>query len=683
MNKKLVFLLILTSIFCLTGCDLFKGTSSPNVKPASLAMTMSIPGQLADMVVSGTVTMVKDSVTQEYPLTITGSTAKAIVSNPAPGTWTLTARLRDADNYVIYQGSQTAVIHEGGTTNVKIHLTMTPGDVTATVDLSTFTDVASGKLVFSNGNTSVEQALTIANSQGTAIFNQLEARVWNIQVQLYNASNELVKSARDSAQILPGRMNYVTIRFAKTGELIIDVTWELPPLCPKNITGSVVNNAIQLSWNANTEADVIGYRVYRSLDEVGPYVQIHDGNITTTQYTDIDTFAGHTYWYKIIAVNSKGIDSGFSAAVSVIFPLDGGIGGGGVGPGLADTASPRIGLNQQRTMRSPYLGPQRSSFKWKFHINSSGNSSPVIGPNGTIYFSSTYGNVYAINSDGTQKWVFSRSKPFYATPSIASDGTIYVGAENDKFYAINPDGTEKWSLPIASPLYQCSSPNIGQDGTIYVGGYYHIYAINPNGTIRWKYPTNIESTNCDITLGKDGILYFILGNKLFAMNPDGTLKWNYAISGGTSAPAIGDDGTIYFTTTSKYYAINPDGTLKWSLQISTNYPCAPAINSDGTTYLNAGSTVYKVSSTGTIIWSNMLGDTIFVSSPLIGSDGTVYMAFSYTYNYPSKIYALYPDGNIKWSYSTGESGISNTPFINADGTLYLATSTYVYALNDK
>jgi hypothetical protein len=65
-------------------------------------------------------------------------------------------------------------------------------------------------------------------------------------------------------------------------------------------------------------------------------------------------------------------------------------------------------------------------------------------------------------------------------------------------------------------------------------------------------------------------------------------------------PAVGLDGTIYIVFSDNHYinnlyAINPDGSLKWKFQLEDddyNYDSSPVIGSDGTLYFRAHNCVY-------------------------------------------------------------------------------------------
>jgi len=165
--------------------------------------------------------------------------------------------------------------------------------------------------------------------------------------------------------------------------------------------------------------------------------------------------------------------------------------------------------------------------KWSFETGAGIESSPAIGVDGTIYFGSHDGFLYAVSPDGTEKWRFDAGPPSYderwnvsksimASPAIAPDGTIYIYSSANYLFAINPDGTERWRFYLKWHNDFWSCPTIGPDGTIYIG-----------------------SARSQGDPDFDGGLH--------AINPDGTEKWLFSDdSGVTSSAAIGADGTIYF-----------------------------------------------------------------------------------------------------------------------------------------
>ena len=77
---------------------------------------------------------------------------------------------------------------------------------------------------------------------------------------------------------------------------------------------------------------------------------------------------------------------------------------------------------------------------WEFKTGNWVNSSPAIGPDGTVYVGSNDNNLYTINGkSGVKLWDFSTGSGMHSSPAIGSDGTVYVGSWDNKLYAIKTD----------------------------------------------------------------------------------------------------------------------------------------------------------------------------------------------------------------------------------------------------
>lgn len=106
---------------------------------------------------------------------------------------------------------------------------------------------------------------------------------------------------------------------------------------------------------------------------------------------------------------------------------------------------------------------------WDFYL-----SSPVVWQ-GTVYFGSGDGNIYAVDAaTGVQKWKFRTGNVVHSSPAIA-DGTLFVGSFDTYFYALDAaTGKEKWRHKTGEdPLIHnqegiTSSPAVA-DGMVYFG----------------------------------------------------------------------------------------------------------------------------------------------------------------------------------------------------------------------
>jgi fibronectin type 3 domain-containing protein len=69
--------------------------------------------------------------------------------------------------------------------------------------------------------------------------------------------------------------------------------------------------SVQLTWQAST-SNVIGYNVYRSTINGGPYVKINSTLVNPLTYTDSSVASFTTYYYVTTAVDPAGVESEYS-----------------------------------------------------------------------------------------------------------------------------------------------------------------------------------------------------------------------------------------------------------------------------------------------------------------------------------------------------------------------------------
>ncbi len=96
-----------------------------------------------------------------------------------------------------------------------------------------------------------------------------------------------------------------------------------PPAMPANFAAAAANQQVLLSWRANTELDLKGYKLYYKIwpaDAGTPY-QLVDSisylDKTVTNYTDTGLSNGETYTYYISAINTRDLESPKTAGIAV------------------------------------------------------------------------------------------------------------------------------------------------------------------------------------------------------------------------------------------------------------------------------------------------------------------------------------------------------------------------------
>ena len=291
-------------------------------------------------------------------------------------------------------------------------------------------------------------------------------------------------------------------------------------------------------------------------------------------------------------------------------------------------------------------------------------ASPALTSGGTVYFATshpyehylTYWNqgqappplnygLYAYDSSGTFKWRYSdgTNAPARGSPVIGADGTIYytverlgvsLAASSIELHAVKPDGTQRWKLTVSTcdPEIGALTPALAADGTIYLAGR-DVTAFHPDGSIKWKLYGSQSFTSVYFgapAVASDGTLYTVYwttsgagGQSLLALNPDGSERGRspnlgtYPITG---SPIIGGDGTVY-------------------MGIQDDLGLSGARNG----------ALVAFTSTGAIKWAFPAGDFDVRSPPTLAVDGTIYFG---TKGNSGFVYALNPDGSMKWRYAT-------------------------------
>ena len=141
-------------------------------------------------------------------------------------------------------------------------------------------------------------------------------------------------------------------------------------------------------------------------------------------------------------------------------------------------------------------------------------SSPVVA-NGTVYFGSGDGNVYALDSaTGDLRWKFKTGDVVHASPALAG-GVLFFGSWDSYFYAVDAaTGKEKWRFHggedplIHNQVGFQSSPSIA-NGIVYTGCRdSHVYALDAaTGKENWRFFNDLSWVNSAPAV-TDGKVFF-------------------------------------------------------------------------------------------------------------------------------------------------------------------------------
>jgi outer membrane protein assembly factor BamB len=326
-------------------------------------------------------------------------------------------------------------------------------------------------------------------------------------------------------------------------------------------------------------------------------------------------------------------------------------------PSLANSLWPMYLHDPQHTGRSPYRGPQEGKVEWLFETGREVYSSPAIGPDGIVYFSSEDGFLYAVTASGNLRWKVNLGARTDCSPLVTSNGKIYVSSTSDFLFCINIGGQILWQYELSCQT-AVTQPTISPNGDIIylqtsgVRCSSSIYAIHEDGSLKWRFISD-DLSPYSPALSPDGsTLYSPAYGGLYAVDTSGVVKWHYGLDPSlpnsptrSNSPSVDNAGNIYFTSGKYCYSLSPEGALRWKYNTAYSY---------------AGIT------------------------PTIGYDGTIYVVGAYNQEPDvesggyGRIYALDYQGKLKWNYDSirGDKQIATTAIIDRDNTLYVGMITH-------
>ena len=317
--------------------------------------------------------------------------------------------------------------------------------------------------------------------------------------------------------------------------------------------------------------------------------------------------------------------------------------------------------------------------RWKSPANSPREI--VIGRDGNVYASSSWGIIFGFSSDGAMNW-----KPGYGLigfsvpPAVGDGGTLYFVNTVGDIYAFQPHATAPtWSLSTVRPGITNESyilPGTGRDdhsmrsaaviqnnGMIVVPRSHWLHEFSSEGHQAWI----LELTSGHLgpaALGKDGTIYVADDEQtLFAVDRSGEKLWDFKLDANIiDSPVVDADGTIYFDTPRVIYALKPDGSIKWQAQTIHDCRTSPALAADGTLYIGATDGMNAFNSDGTTKWWFRMKS--IEGEPTIGPDGTIYAACGYFW-----VCAVKDSGSPlmqspwpKWQHDPANTGRATTIF---------------------
>ncbi len=329
---------------------------------------------------------------------------------------------------------------------------------------------------------------------------------------------------------------------------------------------------------------------------------------------------------------------------------------------------PTLGGNFARTGHTRLKGPVKGRIRWRFRTYRPIQSSPAVGPEGTIYVSSGDGSLYAVKPSGVMKWKLPLGRSLLASPTVNNQGIIYQGSDDGHLYAIDSRGKILWKFETGK--WVISTPAVDEQGRVYFGSNDgHLYAIDNRGKILWKKEMEDEVFSSPALDGRGGLVVGCLDGHLYRFNLSGEESWRYKTGGKVySSPAVAPDGSVVFGSDDGHiYCLGPDGKLRWRYKTGGFVPASPAIDQEGNIFIGSEDHyLYALSPEGKLRWRFKTDYEVF-GSALVDGEGRIYFGSDDT-----RIYCLSPQGKVLWEIKT-DKYVESSPALGARDELYIGS----------
>jgi subtilisin family serine protease len=215
---------------------------------------------------------------------------------------------------------------------------------------------------------------------------------------------------------------------------------DVPPAAPQGLTATPGDARVDLDWNDNTDTDLAGYTVYRTLDPPGAGSRswASVGSPTTSVFTDQGLTNATTYYYRVTALDIAGNESDPSAEASAM-PRR-----------TSSSFSPvQISIAKGRSLGDPLANVATSDDKY-FRIDSTaagknhfvdwfGSFTVDVGPIRAITI--TYEGSWSVVNEQqdlyVRNWVSGAWDPVSTTTTSSSDATVTWSTINPNLYRSN------------------------------------------------------------------------------------------------------------------------------------------------------------------------------------------------------------------------------------------------------
>jgi hypothetical protein len=261
-------------------------------------------------------TLTKGGVTVSRSVPVDADEITATFEGLAIGQWRIDVVGKNQAGHAVCAASSVFIVKANEISSVTLEMSLITGSLHITVEFDSRLGIVSGTVALLNPVVgSVRHDLEMSSNSGSALFSDIAAMTWPIEIELRRSDGSLALEGDTQVTVNPNETTFARIIF-ENGSLRVEVTWTLPPSAPTGVHAYLEGKRVHLSWNPNTLSEsAVGYLIYRSKGELEPLSLLSDSLVHATTYEDASATASRPYWYSVQAYNADGLSSGLSRRV--------------------------------------------------------------------------------------------------------------------------------------------------------------------------------------------------------------------------------------------------------------------------------------------------------------------------------------------------------------------------------
>ena len=295
---------------------------------------------------------------------------------------------------------------------------------------------------------------------------------------------------------------------------------------------------------------------------------------------------------------------------------------------------------------------------WQFDpgtgASDGGASSPALGRDGTLYYGTVDGRLFAIGEDGGERWSVDLGSPVRSSPLLDAADNVYLRSADGVLHSFTAEGVRRFRRDRSDPNPGGidPSPSMDTDGNLLFGTHdgqvlrlgstplnaqvghdaAHSAAMGVEGPenplLRWTVDTGAPAASAPRVLGDASLLVHGTDGVLRRYSREGTLLTSVGVGSAGAHVSLGESGRILVTTAQGTLAVyTAAGTFERSTELVVGGSLSPpTVRADGAVFIGSQSgRLFQLSPAGELERSVALGGAI-LTPPALTADGGVVLA---------------------------------------------------------